>query len=62
MNQLLRSLAPVTAKAWELIEEEARRQLDFWREKLAGSSTVLALPLDRPRPAEQRFVGAAPRF
>ncbi|HVG45039.1 MAG TPA: AMP-binding protein, partial [Longimicrobium sp.] len=42
--------------------EEARRQLDFWREKLAGSSTVLALPLDRPRPAEQRFVGAAPRY
>ncbi len=28
MNQLLRSLAPVTAKAWELIEEEARRQLE----------------------------------
>ena len=28
MNQLLRSLAPVTEKAWELIEEEARRQLE----------------------------------
>jgi amino acid adenylation domain-containing protein len=41
---------------------EARRQLDFWRETLAGSSTVLELPLDRPRPAEQRFVGAAPRY
>ena len=28
MNHLLRSLAPVTAKAWELLEEEARRQLE----------------------------------
>ncbi|MFL5542407.1 MAG: amino acid adenylation domain-containing protein, partial [Longimicrobiaceae bacterium] len=42
--------------------DEARRQLDFWRAKLAGSPTLLALPTDRPRPAEQRFVGAAPRF
>ena len=28
MNQLLRSLAPVTEKAWELIDEEARRELE----------------------------------
>ena len=27
MNHLLRSLAPITARAWELLDEEARRQL-----------------------------------
>ncbi|HEX2204796.1 MAG TPA: amino acid adenylation domain-containing protein [Longimicrobium sp.] len=41
---------------------EAARQLAFWRERLAGSPPVLELPYDRPRPAEQRFRGAAPRF
>jgi amino acid adenylation domain-containing protein len=42
--------------------EEARRQLDFWRGRLAGSTTVLELAFDRPRPAEQRLRGAAPRY
>jgi uncharacterized linocin/CFP29 family protein len=28
VNQLLRSLAPVTVRGWELIDEEARRQLE----------------------------------
>jgi amino acid adenylation domain-containing protein len=41
---------------------EAKAQLAFWRERLAGSTPVLELPFDRPRPAEQRFRGAAPRF
>ncbi|SOD02868.1 amino acid adenylation domain-containing protein, partial [bacterium JGI 053] len=42
--------------------EAARGQLAFWRERLAGSTPVLELPHDRPRPVEQRFRGAAPRF
>jgi uncharacterized linocin/CFP29 family protein len=27
MNHLLRELAPITDRSWELLEEEARRQL-----------------------------------
>ncbi|MFL5540511.1 MAG: non-ribosomal peptide synthase/polyketide synthase [Longimicrobiaceae bacterium] len=41
---------------------EAARQLAFWRERLAGSPPVLALPTDRPRPPVQRFQGGAPRY
>ncbi|MDB4951628.1 MAG: Malonyl CoA-acyl carrier protein transacylase [Gemmatimonadetes bacterium] len=42
--------------------DEARAQLEFWRERLAGSPPVLELAFDRPRPPEQRFRGAAPRY
>jgi amino acid adenylation domain-containing protein len=40
----------------------ARAQLDYWKEKLAGSPPPAELPADRPRPAVQRYRGAAPRF
>ncbi|HET6315348.1 MAG TPA: condensation domain-containing protein, partial [Chloroflexota bacterium] len=38
--------------------EELARQLDYWRDQLAGLPAVHNLPLDRPRPAQQRFEGA----
>ncbi|MCG8349645.1 MAG: amino acid adenylation domain-containing protein, partial [Chloroflexales bacterium] len=35
-----------------------QRQLDYWKQQLTGSSGVLTLPTDRPRPALQSFRGA----
>jgi amino acid adenylation domain-containing protein len=35
-----------------------QRQLDYWKEKLAGELPVLDLPTDRRRTAEQTFAGA----
>jgi hypothetical protein len=32
--------------------------LSYWRERLAGAPAVIELPLDRPRPKVQRFIGA----
>lgn len=34
------------------------RQLDYWRNQLAGSPPVHSLPLDRPRPADSATAGA----
>ncbi|HEY3579490.1 MAG TPA: condensation domain-containing protein, partial [Pyrinomonadaceae bacterium] len=38
--------------------EVLERQLEYWREQLAGAPTVLELPSDRPRPAVQSFRGS----
>ncbi len=38
----------------ELLE----RQLDYWKQRLAGRLPVLDLPTDRPRPTMQSFCGA----
>jgi amino acid adenylation domain-containing protein len=41
---------------------EADAQAAFWKEHLKGAPMLLELPTDYPRPAMQRFVGAAPRL
>ena len=33
------------------------KQLSYWKKQLAGASFVLDLPTDRPRPANQTFIG-----
>ena len=38
-----------------------QRQLDYWRRQLADPPADLELPLDRPRPARQRFQGGVLR-
>jgi amino acid adenylation domain-containing protein len=38
------------------------RQLAYWKDRLRGAPTLLALPTDRPRPAEQSYRGAAHDF
>jgi len=46
---------------WEqerLQGETLERELDFWRERVAGAPMVLDLPTDRPRPVHQTFNGA----
>ncbi|HSF39926.1 MAG TPA: non-ribosomal peptide synthase/polyketide synthase, partial [Thermoanaerobaculia bacterium] len=46
--------------AWQrlwLEGEEAREQLSFWTEHLAGAPELLDLPADRPRPPVQDFLG-----
>ncbi|MFF0543426.1 non-ribosomal peptide synthase/polyketide synthase [Nocardia thailandica] len=40
----------------------AHRQLAYWRRALAGLPEQLALPTDRPRPAESTFAGDVFRF
>jgi len=47
--------------AWQrqwLAGEDGRRQLEYWRGRLAGAAKMLHLPTDRPRPAVQTYGGA----
>ncbi len=37
-------------------------ELAYWKKQLAGSQSLLALPLDRPRPPRQTFRGARASF
>jgi hypothetical protein len=63
------SLAPLRVQyadyaAWQrrfLQDRALERQLDYWRERLAGAPH-LALPVDHPRPAVARFRGSSVRF
>ncbi|MFL6196328.1 MAG: amino acid adenylation domain-containing protein, partial [Thermoanaerobaculia bacterium] len=46
--------------AWQrewLQGEELSRQVEYWKEQLAGAPPLLELPTDRPRPAVQSFRG-----
>ncbi|NIF15546.1 non-ribosomal peptide synthetase [Pantoea sp. Cy-639] len=48
--------------AWQrqwLDAGERERQLAWWRERLGGEASILALPFDRPRPLEADSRGAA---
>jgi len=48
--------------AWQrqwLSGERFSRQLDYWKQQLAGAPALLPLPTDFPRPPMQRFQGAA---
>jgi amino acid adenylation domain-containing protein len=38
--------------------EVLERQLQYWKQQLAGAQTVLELPADKPRPLTQTFRGA----
>src|SRR5271166_428145 len=51
--------------AWQrdwLRGEALQRQLDYWREQLAGAPGVLELPTGRPRPPVQRHRGGHVHF
>ena len=41
---------------------ELRRQAQYWRRGLEGAPALLELPVDRPRPAAQRFCGSTYDF
>ncbi|HEX9984879.1 MAG TPA: non-ribosomal peptide synthase/polyketide synthase [Thermoanaerobaculia bacterium] len=46
--------------AWQRTQlqgEAYERHVDYWRVQLAGVPPVHSLPLDKPRPAQQRFEG-----
>ncbi|HKX32261.1 MAG TPA: amino acid adenylation domain-containing protein, partial [Blastocatellia bacterium] len=42
--------------------EMLRRQIDYWKEALAGAPARLELPADRPRSATQNYAGASARL
>ncbi len=48
--------------AWQRAKAEGTeldQQLAYWKKQLANTPSVHALPLDRPRPAQQKFAGAS---
>ncbi len=50
---------------WQTQRYEAgafEEELAYWKQRLAGSAPLLALPLDRPRPPRQTFRGARASF
>ncbi|WVV46970.1 condensation domain-containing protein [Pseudomonas sp. NA13] len=54
------ALQYVDYAAWQRQSLEGptlQAQIDFWRQHLEGAPVLLNLPLDRPRPAIQRYTG-----
>ncbi|MTD20794.1 non-ribosomal peptide synthetase, partial [Pseudomonas sp. CCM 7891] len=54
------ALQYVDYAAWQRQSLEGpalQAQIDFWRQHLEGAPSLLNLPLDRPRPAIQRYAG-----
>jgi amino acid adenylation domain-containing protein len=51
----------VWQRQW-LTGEVLEKQLDYWKQQLAGAPEVLALPIDHPRQAVQAFRGATVSF
>ncbi|MBD2517732.1 amino acid adenylation domain-containing protein [Nostoc sp. FACHB-973] len=60
--------SPLTEPVWQFVDfahwqrewvksQSAQAQLNYWQQKLSGSSPLLELPYDRPRPAEQTYNG-----
>ena len=47
----------VWQREW-LSGDELKRQVSYWKSRLAGIPPLLELPLDRPRPVVQRYRGA----
>ncbi|MCP6758271.1 MAG: amino acid adenylation domain-containing protein [Fischerella sp. CENA71] len=45
-----------------LTKEVQQKQLDYWKQQLAGAPPLLELPTDYPRPPEQTFAGATQEF
>ncbi|MBW4629689.1 MAG: amino acid adenylation domain-containing protein [Brasilonema octagenarum HA4186-MV1] len=45
-----------------LTKEVLEKQLDYWKQQLAGAPPLLELPTDYPRPAVQTFSGATKKF
>ena len=51
--------------AWQrswLQGEGLQRQIDYWKQTLAGAPTLLELPSDRVRPQQQSYAGASHRI
>ncbi|RIJ12891.1 non-ribosomal peptide synthetase [Pseudomonas sp. 91RF] len=42
--------------------EVLQQQSDYWQQTLAGAPTLLVLPTDRPRPAQQDYTGSSVEF
>jgi amino acid adenylation domain-containing protein len=45
-----------------LTKEVQDKQLEYWKQQLAGAPPLLELPTDYPRPPEQTFAGASVEF